>query len=416
MGPVASDKQIVSRPTYQQSLKDELEVERIINFFAMSLLDQTTVEEVLWDVAKNCIARLNFVDCVVYRLDEERRVLVQKAAHGPKSPSMGVIQDPIEIPVGQGIVGEVARTGQPERIGNTSLDKRYIADDAVRYSEITVPILLNGRVWGVIDAEHPKRHFFRPHHLTVLTKVAALCAQKIRRVETEVAYRHAQQQLSDNNRRVAEAKLLALRMQMNPHFVFNSLNAINKFVLQNDSEQASRYLTKFARLVRQVLANTQTDWVSLRDELTALQSYIELEQLRSDDHFDVTVRIDPKLSADSVQVPPLLIQPYIENAIRHGLLAQQNRRAMLTIDCKRIGNRLAIAITDNGIGREAAISNRPQNLNAHQFHGSRIAEERVVLVNDLYDVDARIDCQDLIGLDGQPDGTCITFTMNLKTQ
>ncbi|WP_317166011.1 histidine kinase [Spirosoma arboris] len=413
---MANDKRIASRPTSQQSLKNELEVERIINFFAMSLLEQTTVEEVLWDVAKNCIARLHFVDCVIYRLDEDRKVLVQKAAHGPKSPSEYVIHEPIEIPLGRGIVGEVALTGQPERIGNTALDKRYIADDAVRYSEITVPIWLNGRVWGVLDAEHPKRNFFRPHHLTVLTKVAALCAQKLRRVETELAYQQARQQLSDNNRRIAEAKLMALRMQMNPHFVFNSLNAINKFVLQNDSEQASLYLTKFARLVRQVLANTQTDWVSLHDELAALQSYIELEQLRSDDHFDVTVRIDPKLNADSVQVPPLLIQPYVENAIRHGLLAQKNRRSMLKIDCNRIGNRLAIAITDNGIGREAAISSRPQNLNAHQFHGSRIAEERVVLVNDLYDVDARIDCQDLIGLNGQPDGTCITFTMNLKPQ
>ena len=410
------EKKTASRPAYQQSLKGALKVERIINFFAMSLLEQTTVEDVLWDVARNCVARLHFVDCLVYQLDATRNVLVQQAAHGPKNSSTDTIHQPIELPIGVGIVGAVAMTGQAERIGNTALDNRYVTDDAVRYSELTVPIWLDGRVWGVIDAEHPKRYFFRPHHLTVLTKIAALCAKKIRRVETELAYQQAKQQLSDNNRRIAEAKLLALRMQMNPHFVFNSLSAIHKFVLQNDSEQASRYLIRFAQLVRQVLTNTQTDWVSLRDDLTALQNYIELEQLRSDDYFDVLVRIDPGLNADAVQVPPLLIQPYVENAIRYGLLPEQNRRSVLQIDCNQVGNQLSITITDNSSRRTTSSDGYTQNLTTHSFPGRLIAEERLALVNDLYDVNAQIDRTDLILPDGQSAGTCITFTMNLKPQ
>jgi two-component system LytT family sensor kinase len=233
-------------------------------------------------------------------------------------------------------------------------------------------------------------------------------------VKTKPDYQQAKQQLSDNNRRIAEAKLLSLRMQMNPHFVFNSLNAINNFVLQNDSEQASRYLTVFATLMRQILANTQTDWVSLHDDLTALRSYIELEQLRCDGHFDVDVQIDSTLNAYTVQVPPLLIQPYVENAIRRGLLPQLNGHPKLKIDCKRIGNQLSISIADNGIGRAAAASMHARSMTENQLQGSQVAEERIALVNDIYGVDAHIESLDLVTTDGQPAGTCITFTQNLK--
>ncbi|GAB3714731.1 hypothetical protein GCM10027592_54730 [Spirosoma flavus] len=401
-------------PTIQQSLKDELEVERVINFFAMSLLEQSTVADVLWDVARNCIARLNFVDCVIYQLDTNRNTLVQLAAHGRKGPALGIIHCPIEIPLGQGIVGSVALTGQPERIGNTSLDKRYIADDAVRASEITVPIWLNGQVWGVIDAEHPRRNFFRPHHLTLLTKIAALCAQKIGRVEAELAYQRVQQQLSENNRRMAETKLLALRLQMNPHFVFNSLNAINKFVLENESEQASLYLTKFSRLMRQIMANTSTEWVSLHNELKALQLYVELELLRCDHQFEFVFTIGKSLLIDTVLIPPMVTYPYIENAIRHGLLQPNVVKPTLRVDCYVQDDHLYIVIGDNGIGRAASAKTQVSGLTAHKSYGNTLTQERLQLVNQIYDADASITITDLTTDSGQPAGTDVTFTMKLR--
>ncbi|GAB3998377.1 hypothetical protein GCM10028807_45900 [Spirosoma daeguense] len=404
----------VSRPAYQQSLKEELEVERIINFFAMSLLEQTTVEEVLWDVVKNCIGRLNFVDCVIYKLDTSRNVLIQLAAHGPKGPAIGIIHQPIEIPLGQGIVGDVARTGQPERIGNTSLDKRYIVDDAIRYSEITVPILLNGRVWGVIDAEHPKRNFFRAHHLVILKKITALCAQKIGRIETELAYQRVQQQLSDNEHRITETKLLALRLQMNPHFVFNSLNAINKFVLENESEQASLYLTKFSRLMRQIMANTASEWVSLRNELRALQIYVELELLRCDNRFAFTLTVSQSLPVDMVFIPPMVTYPYIENAIRHGLLQPNVDKPTLHMNCDVQDGYLRIQISDNGIGRAASTKSQVSGLTAHKSYGHTLTQERLQLVNQLYDADAGIHVTDLTTDMGTPAGTDVTFTMKLR--
>ena len=250
-------------PQKWRAMKEELEAEKAITFFATSMITQTTLDEVLWDVVGTCISRLQFVDCVIYWLDQERGVLVQKAAYGPKSAAGFTITAPIEIPLGKGIVGSVAASGRPELIGDTTKDSRYIQDDALRLSEITVPILSDGRVIGVIDAEHPRLNFFKPRHLKILTTVATLCAQKIKQVDVEQAYQQTERQLLETNKRVAETKLMALRMQMNPHFIFNSLSSINHFVLQNDSENASNLLTKFSRLMRQVLDNAKTEWISL---------------------------------------------------------------------------------------------------------------------------------------------------------
>ena len=139
--------------------REELETEQAINYFASSLSEQQTEEEILWDVAKNCIGRLHFEDCVIYLWDEEKQVLVQTAAHGPKSPRQFEITGPIEIKPGEGIVGTVAKNGKAEIVNDTSADPRYIVDDEQRYSEISVPIVYNGRVLGVIDCEHSKKGF-----------------------------------------------------------------------------------------------------------------------------------------------------------------------------------------------------------------------------------------------------------------
>lgn len=396
-----------------RALIEELEAERAITFFATSLITQTTVEQVLWDLAKNCISRLNFVDCVVYWLDQDRSMLVQKAAYGPKSPQDYTLLDPIEIPVGKGIVGAVAAAGRPELIGDTAEDARYIQDDARRLSEITVPILWEGKVLGIIDAEHPDKHFFQPRHLKILTTVAALCVQKIKQVEVEQAYHHAERQLTETNRRVAETKLMALRMQMNPHFIFNSLTSINTFILLKDGERASELLTKFSRLMRQVLDNAKTEWVSLRKELRALQIYIELEQLRCDKKFEVQFAVSDDLDLDTIHVPPLITQPYVENSIWHGLLQKKEGVASLQINCYKEQGNLLIEIHDNGIGRAASAHLRPNPLTSHKSEGIKCIEERLQLVNEMYGADARVTIVDNYQAEGVSAGTSVYFTLKL---
>jgi signal transduction histidine kinase len=167
------------------SLQQKLKTEKLANDFATSLYGQNTIDDILWDTAKNCVQRLGFADCVVYQKDEQRNVLIQRAAFGPKNPDGRVILHSMEIEVGKGIVGTVAETGKPQIIRNTRKDSRYIVDDEVRLSEITVPIFVDGKVFGIIDSEHPKRNFFSVYDLRLLEKISIISAGRIFKYITE---------------------------------------------------------------------------------------------------------------------------------------------------------------------------------------------------------------------------------------
>lgn len=190
------------------------EAARIINSLAGSLVELESEEDVLWDVARNFVGRLGLPDCVVYALDESRNVLVQRAAWGPKAPVGRQIINPIEIPLGRGIVGTVGATGKPELVADTRLDPRYIVDDTQRLSELAVPILLGDRVIGVIDVEHPDAGFLDEHHLEILTALAALLANKLVRVRAEVALRSLNADLERRvHERTAELQAANARLQ-----------------------------------------------------------------------------------------------------------------------------------------------------------------------------------------------------------
>jgi signal transduction histidine kinase/HPt (histidine-containing phosphotransfer) domain-containing protein/ActR/RegA family two-component response regulator len=161
---------------------EELDVQRVLNHFISSLYEKETEEEILWDLTRNCIAQLDFIECVVYMLDEESGVLIQRAAWGPKAPEGNVIENYLELPVGTGIIGLVAQTGKAEIVGDVNQDPRYIPDTFPRGSEITVPIFSRGKVIGIIDSEHPNKYFFEDKHLSVLTTLAAVMGIKITQI------------------------------------------------------------------------------------------------------------------------------------------------------------------------------------------------------------------------------------------
>jgi signal transduction histidine kinase/CheY-like chemotaxis protein len=152
---------------------------QVINSFAISLLHQRTLEEVVWDVARNAVAQMGLEDCVIYLLDEDEGVLIQVAAHGTKNPTQLDILDPITISLGEGVVGSVAVSGVPEIVDDTREDARYIEDDRFRFSELAVPIIYEDEVIGVIDSEHPEANFYTEDHLQLFTTIAALASAKI---------------------------------------------------------------------------------------------------------------------------------------------------------------------------------------------------------------------------------------------
>ncbi|MFK5857070.1 MAG: PAS domain S-box protein [Bacteroidota bacterium] len=151
-----------------------------INQFANTILKQNTIDEIVWEVTENLIKELGVFDCVIYLFDDQKKYLIQRAAYGPKQVGTKEIMNPIMIPTGKGIVGAVAKTGKSELIADTSLDERYIVDDAIRLSEITVPIIANGEVIGVIDSEHPDRNYFSQSHLDKLQTVANLISSRMK--------------------------------------------------------------------------------------------------------------------------------------------------------------------------------------------------------------------------------------------
>ena len=152
---------------------------RILKDFAADLVDIDDPDALLWAVAERTISQLGWVDCVIYLEDPQRDVLIQKAAFGPKSVDYKSIFKPIEIPLGLGVVGRVAQSGTAMRIADTSAFPDYIPDDAVRLSEMAVPIRWGGDVLGVIDSEHPDADFFQAEDEFILETIAGIAATKI---------------------------------------------------------------------------------------------------------------------------------------------------------------------------------------------------------------------------------------------
>jgi putative methionine-R-sulfoxide reductase with GAF domain len=287
--------------------------EDLLVYFSTSINHLNTEEAIAWDLVKNCIARLNFADCVIYFIDRERNVLIQKAAHGPKNPRHFDIVKPLEIPLGQGICGTVAITGLPEIINDTSKDPRYIVDDEVRFSEITVPIISDGEVTGVIDCEHPVKNFFTKQHSRLLVAIASFYGIRISRLRAERREEKERKKLLAAEKAMAKMRLQVLNTQLGPHFLFNSLNAIQHFLLSDDKKDALNYLSLFSKLIRKFLANLDKDKITVPEETTMLEWYLQLQQLRYQSKFQYELSITPPQRAEESNIPPFLVQSLVEN-------------------------------------------------------------------------------------------------------
>ncbi|HLG39966.1 MAG TPA: histidine kinase [Chitinophagaceae bacterium] len=201
-----------------------------------------------------------------------------------------------------------------------------------------------------------------------------------------------------------ELEMQALRAQMNPHFIFNSLNSINRFILQNNKTQASEYLTKFSRLVRLILQNSQAALIPLESELESLQLYLELEAVRFDHHFEFKIKVEDDLDVSAIKVPPLIIQPYAENAIWHGLMHKEEP-GHLEIGLVREDDILCCTIRDDGVGRKKASALKSKSASTHKSMGMRITADRIANLQQQKTTDNYIKITDLILADGSAGGT-----------
>lgn len=332
-------------------------------------------------------------------------MLVQKAAFGPKTPKYHQIINPLEIPVGKGITGSVALSGKAEIVSDTSVDPRYIVDDIRRFSEIAVPIKAGDKVLGIIDCEHSKKGFFTQRHLFILTTIASLCASKILRARVEEQKQEAEKELRDTQQKMAEIEMQALRAQMNPHFIFNCLNSINRYIVKSDQATASLYLTRFAKLIRLILDNSNNKSVSLSSELEALRLYIEMESIRFEKQFTYSITVDKNVQADYIQVPPLIIQPFVENAIWHGLLHKETAGHLTIHFSRKTSGLLECTIEDDGVGREKAKELKSRSTSTKKSLGMKLTVDRLSLLNKETFRDATVEILDLKNKSGEATGT-----------
>ncbi len=394
---------------YRSRKKEEAEFQSAVDYFAHSAYEHASTEDILWDICRNAITRLGLEDCVIYLLDEERNVLVQKAAFGAKSNSGFEVVNPIEIPVGEAIVGHVAATGKAEIIKDTSRDSRYLADDKPRLSELTVPIVHQNKVIGIIDSEHSRRNFFRPIHLDTLQRIASLCASKISRSMAIAELKKAEEKLQSLNSKITATKYMNLRLQMNPHFLFNALNSIQHLIVAQQTNEAYRYLSIFSRFLRSVLQYADKTVIRLDEEIQMLEMYISLEQLGSDKHFTFKIVTNENLETDEVLIPPLIIQPLVENAIWHGLMPAEGEKHLNISFEENSDDQLVCVVEDNGIGREAAaqLEKRKMGQLAYESKSTAIIRERLELLQEKTGKDAAIHVEDK-KLNGRPTGTRVT--------
>ena len=240
-----------------------------------------------------------------------------------------------------------------------------------------------------------------------LTVIGSIYWLNLRAIRREAALK------TEFSQKLAEVELQVLRAQMNPHFMFNSLNAIKHYILTQEPLKASEYLTNFATLIRLILHNSREKLITVSKELEALTLYTELEQLRFNGKFELHCRITEQVDLDKVLIPPLILQPYVENAIWHGLMHKRNQ-GTLSIEMTRENGTLRCIIEDDGIGREAANRLKSKSATRHKSMGMGITHERIIIHNRMNELGIHVTIEDKHDASNSPRGTKVIIDIPIN--
>ncbi|MEZ4893796.1 MAG: histidine kinase [Saprospiraceae bacterium] len=301
-------------------------------------------------------------------------------------------------------------------------DKDWVYCGARRYANYTnlnggkyvfkVKVANNEGIWGepIAVPVFIETHFYKKTWFVVLAAfffsglIYSLYLYRVRQIE------RTEKLKTEFNKQLAESRMQALRAQMNPHFIFNCLNSINRYIIKSDIKTSSLYLTKFAKLIRLILDNSASKSVVLSNELEALKLYIEMELLRFDHKFTYAIEVAPEIDPENVEIPPMIIQPYVENAIWHGLLHKESG-GHLIIKVGGSEEALTCEIIDNGIGREKAREYKSPNAPTRKSMGMRLTEERLQITGEGNTMAGSQEIIDLYDEQGLASGTKVIITI-----
>ena len=254
--------------------------------------------------------------------------------------------------------------------------------------------------------------FFIYRNLTLKRKNEKLGRQRIEN-ELKLQQLESDKKHSEMQQQATELEMQALRAQMNPHFIFNCLSSINKYIIKNETEAASDYLTRFSRLIRMVLINSQKSMITLEDELDMLRLYLDMERLRFNNVFDYNITFTNTLEPAAVFIPPLMLQPFCENAIWHGLM-HKTGQGKLDIALSIQDDILYCSITDNGVGRLKSAELKSKSAERQKSLGLKITNNRLALLNKRSREDSHYEMNDILDEKGNTGGTQVDIRIHYK--
>ena len=352
--------------------------------------------------------------CVIYLWNDDKTKMVQKAAYGPKGTPEIISSNVFEVLPGQGIVGHSVQTRQPVLVNDTKTDSRYRVDDSFRLSEVCVPIIHNDELLGALDSEHSKAGYYSERDIKILTTIATLIGNKLTQIKSDQSLAQKQQELANINAQLAEARLSALQAQMNPHFIFNALNSIKRMILEGDNEKASRYLSKFALMIRMTLNHSKEIFVTLDENIDYLKAYLEMERLRFSDSFNYTICKAENIDSSETLIPSLMMQPLVENAIWHGLMQSETDKKIL-IAFTQHENIVTCVIEDNGIGIRHSEKLKETHNTSHRSVGLENLQNRIKIINEKYSMNCSLEIADLQSLHEDRHGTRAVLKFNVTS-
>lgn len=349
-----------------EDITEELQNQNLLkalNTLMRSILGKTNIYEIAWEITTNTTELLGFEDFVIYLVDQEKGTLKQIAAYGEKLSDVRTIANELEIPIGNGIVGSVAKSGTPEIIADTTLDSRYIVDDKIRYSEIAVPIIADGTVIGIIDSEHPAKDYFNAYHLKTLETIASLAATQLKsalnialRKEADEKNRALLEDLTKSNKELKDFAHIVSHDLKSP---LRSINALAHWIQEenegNPNEQISEHSAllvaqadKMDQLISGILQYASIDQINTQSRNIHLDKLVRevIKTAYVPDHINIEIKSQlPQVKLDRFRLHQLF-QNLLSNAIKYC----DKQEGKVEIDCQDMGAHWQFSIADNGIG------------------------------------------------------------------
>jgi LytS/YehU family sensor histidine kinase len=270
-----------------------------------------------------------------------------------------------------------------------------------RFSEIIQLNIVIQKPWW-------QNNWFR---LAILLFVIAVIALLYNRRVNQI--REKEKLKTRQNAHIKELEQTALRSQMNPHFIFNCLTSIQQLIISGNTTDANEHLVKFARLIRKTLELSAHSTIKVSEERDYLDEYLFLEQLRIPGQFDYKIEIDDAIDVSKTEIPNMMVQPIVENCIRHGIKHLENKKGLILVSIQKKNETILCIVTDNGTGRKPSIDNKSL-FSAQKSYGLEIVRKRLELLSETNEGDFSIEIEDLKSPDGSPAGTKITIQIPYK--